>query len=181
MAEIDPAVTRIASEQFWFDPDGVEILHEDARRALLSSSAGRYDVIVGDAFGDIAVPQHLITREFFQLVRSRLADDGVFVMNVIDFVEQLDALAAIHLTLTSVFPSVEIWTEETPPEPGQQRVFVLAAGSMPSRFDSFTALSPEPKRFAALGETFTGRLLKSRNPFVLTDDFAPIDRLLAPR
>ena len=181
VAEIDPAVTRIASEQFWFDPDGVEILHEDARRALLSPSAGRYDVIVGDAFGDIAVPQHLITREFFQLVRSRLADDGVFLMNVIDFVEQLDALAAIHLTLTSVFPSVEIWTEETPPEPGQQRVFVLAAGSMPSRFDSFTALSPEPKRFAALGETFTGRLLKSRNPFVLTDDFAPIDRLLAPR
>ena len=181
VAEIDPAVTRIAQERFWFDPDAVEILHEDARRALLSRPAASYDVIIGDAFGDIAVPQHLITREFFELVHSRLREDGLFVMNVIDFVEQLDALAAIHLTLESVFPSVEIWTEATPPEPGQQRVFVLAAGKSPSDFDAFSAPAPEPKRFAALGQTFADGVLKARNPFVLTDDFAPIDRLLAPR
>ena len=127
------------------------------------------------------MPQHLITREFFELVHSRLREDGLFVMNVIDFVEQLDALAAIHLTLESVFPSVEIWTEATPPEPGQQRVFVLAAGKSPSDFDAFSAPAPEPKRFAALGRTFADGVLKARNPFVLTDDFAPIDRLLAPR
>ena len=181
VAEIDPAVTRVAQEHFWFDSDGVEIVHEDARRALLSRSGKSYDVIVGDAFGDIAVPQHLVTREFFELVRARLSEDGVFVMNVIDFVEQLDALAAIHRTLDSVFPSVEVWTEKTPPQPGQQRVFVLAAGKSPSGFDAFTAAAPEPKRFAALGWSFTDRVLKARNSFVLTDDFAPIDRLLAPR
>lgn len=179
VAEIDPAVTRVAIDNFWFDPGGIEILHQDARYALLTGTRAKYDVIVGDAFGDIAVPEHLVTREFFELVRARLNGDGVFLMNVIDFAERLDALAAIHLTLEQVFPSVEIWTEASPPEPGQRRVFVLAAGETKSTFDDFVVSAPEPKRFAALGEAFGNRVLKPRNPFVLTDNFSPIDRLLA--
>lgn len=181
VAEIDPAVTRLAMEQFWFDPEGIRILHEDARHALLTRPKEKYDVIIGDAFGDIAVPSHLVTREFFQLARSRLNEGGLFLMNVIDFVEQLDALAGIHLTLGSVFPSVEIWTEASPPERGQQRVFVLAAGEEPSSFDSFVAQAPDRKRFAVLGEAFRRKVLAARNPFQLTDDFAPIDRLLTVR
>jgi spermidine synthase len=65
VAEIDPAVTQMAVESFWFDPETATILHEDARRALLTRPDGRYDVILGDAFTDVVVPVHLITREFF--------------------------------------------------------------------------------------------------------------------
>jgi predicted membrane-bound spermidine synthase len=179
VAEIDPEVTGTAQELFWFDPEGMEIIHQDARYALQMRADARYDVVVGDAFGDIAVPEHLVTREFFELVRSRLHDDGIFLMNVIDFVEKLDALAAIHLTLSEVFPSVEIWTEAVPPEPGQQRVFVLAAAREPSPFDAFTVRAPEPTRFAALADGFAREVLSARDPFVLTDDFSPIDRLLS--
>jgi spermidine synthase len=32
----------------------------------------RYDVILGDAFTDVVVPVHLITREFFELAADRL-------------------------------------------------------------------------------------------------------------
>ena len=179
VAEIDPAVTRAAIEYFWFDPDGIEILHEDARYVLAARSQREFDVIVGDAFGDIAVPVHLVTREFFELVRARLHPGGLFVMNMIDFADRLDALAAVHETLRSVFPSVEIWTEATPPEPGQQRVFILAASDSPSTFDEFVAPAPELKRFAVFDEAFAERVLAARDPVVLTDDFAPIDRLLA--
>jgi len=103
VAEIDPAVTEMAIADFWFDPDGVEILHEDARRAL-AGRADRYDVIIGDAFTDIAVPQHLITREFFELAASRLAPGGVYLMNVIDHAGSLAALAAILATAESARP-----------------------------------------------------------------------------
>src|SRR3546814_6132496 len=77
VAEIDPAVTAVAVSDFWFDPASAHILHDDARRALLSDPA-RYDVVIGDAFTDIAVPAHLVTREFFALVRERLAPGGVY-------------------------------------------------------------------------------------------------------
>jgi len=181
VAEIDPAVTRTAVREFWLDPSGMEILHEDARRALLLRPAARYDVIVGDAFTDITIPHHLITQEFFELVRSRLSDDGVYLMNIVDYPDRLMALASIEATLRTVFPSVEIWTEATLPQPGEQRVFVLAAGDRLTDFSSFTASAPSPKRFAAMSAEFSERVLKKRAGVILTDDYAPIDRLLAPR
>lgn len=178
VAEIDPDVTRIAVRDFWLDPAGMDILDADARRALLRTDT-RYDVIVGDAFGDIAVPPHLITREFFELVHARLADDGVFLMNVIDFPERLHALASVTETLRAVFPSVEVWTEESPPQPGAQRVFVLVASAAPSAFSSIEVPAPDPMRFAAMADSFVDTLVAQRSGGVLTDDFAPIDRLLA--
>lgn len=179
VAEIDPDVTAIAVRDFWVAPDKFEILHEDARRALLSRRDRPYDVIVGDAFGDIAVPAHLVTREFFALVQDRLSDDGVFLMNVVDFPERLEALAAITATLQAVFPSVEIWTAQQPPVAGEQRVFVLAAGSHPTPFSTIATGAPEPTRFAALADSFVQRLTERGPAPVLTDDYAPIDRLLA--
>ena len=178
VAEIDLQVTQAAVDDFWLDPSGMTILHEDARRALLQRADARYDVIVGDAFGDIAVPPHLITREFFELVRARLEADGVFLMNVIDFPERLHALASVAETLRAVFPSVEIWTEEGPPEPGRQRVFVLVAGGQPTPFASIDVPAPDVVRFAALADSFTDTLIAQRSTGVLTDDHAPIDRLL---
>ncbi|MFC3612314.1 fused MFS/spermidine synthase [Lutimaribacter marinistellae] len=179
VAEIDPAVTEIARESFWFDPEGVTVLHEDARAALLRRPEARYDVIVGDAFGDIAVPAHLVSREFFELVRARLEPGGLFVMNVIDYPDRMQALAAIAAGLQAVFPSVEIWTEATAPVPGAQRVFVLAAGDGPTPVASLMADAPEPTQFAPLADAFVDQLMGRLRPRVLTDDHAPIDRLLA--
>lgn len=179
VAEIDPEVTQTAIRDFWLDPGGMKILHEDARRALLLRPQAKFDVIIGDAFGDIAVPDHLITREFFELVHSRLNEGGVYLMNVVDFPEGLNALAAVYATLKTVFPSVEIWTNKSLPEPGQQRVFVLVAGSQPTGFASVMVPAPEPTRFAAFADVFYDRTLKQRNGLILTDNYAPIDRLLA--
>jgi len=178
VAEIDPEVTRTAVRDFWLEPQTITILDEDARVALRKRPDQHYDVIVGDAFGDIAVPPHLITREFFSLVRARLSQDGVFLMNVVDFPERLEALSAIASTLQSVFDSVEIWTEESLPTPGEQRVFVLVAAGRPTAFSVITTASPEPTRFAAMAQSFTDRLVGRASPAILTDDYAPIDRLL---
>jgi spermidine synthase len=178
VSEVDPEVTRIAISDFWLDPTGMRILHEDARRALLIRPDEKYDVIVGDAFGDIAVPSHLITREFFELVQSRLSPGGVYLMNVVDFPERLGALSAIYATLRSVFPAVEIWAKVAPPNPGEQSVFVLVAADQSTKIASLETFAPEPIRFAAFADQFYEDLLNFRNAPTLTDDYAPIDRLL---
>ncbi len=177
VAEIDPAVTRVAVEKFWFDPESATVLHRDARAALAASPA-RFDVIVGDAFTDIAVPAHLVTREFFALVAERLEPGGVFAMNVIDSADRLDALAAMVATLREVFPVVEVWTEALPPEPGERRVFVLLAGAEESPVGRIGTRAPEPKEFAALDQRFVDEIVAARQPRPLTDDYAPIDRLM---
>lgn len=177
VAEIDPEVTRIAARDFWFDPASATIYHEDARRALQTRPGDRFDVILGDAFTDVAVPAHLVTEEFYRLVATRLADDGTFLMNVIDYADRLQALASVVRTMQQVFDQVEVWTNTVPPDPGGRVVFVIAAGSSATPVDRFRTLAPEPVEFGAMADGWVNRLAEQRG-IILSDDFAPIDRLI---
>lgn len=178
VAEIDPAVTDMAARDFWFDPATTRVLHMDARRALLVDET-RYDAIIGDAFTDVAVPQHLVTQEFFELVRARMAPDGSYLMNVIDYSDRMQAVGSIVATLRTVFPVVEVWTEARRPEAGERIVTAIAAGVTETPVDSFTVPAPEQTTFAALGPAFVDRIAAAGT--LLTDDYAPIDRLVGPR
>ncbi|MEC3860503.1 fused MFS/spermidine synthase [Mesobacterium sp. TK19101] len=178
VAEIDPAVTALAASDFWFDPATARILHEDARRALRNDPT-QYDVIVGDAFTDTAVPQHLVTKEFFELVQTRLTPDGSYLMNVIDYADRLAAVGSLIATLQQVFPQIELWTEARRPEPGERVVMVIVAGKTPTPTDRFAVRSPDRTEFAALSQGFVDELAARSIP--LTDDYAPIDRLVGAR
>lgn len=179
VAEIDPAVTALARDMFWFDPASAEVLHQDARRALHQTPQS-YDIILGDAFTDVAVPAHLISREFFGLVAQRLTPQGTYLMNVIDYEDRLFALASLVASLRAVFPVVEVWTEARAPTPGERMVFVLVAGQTETPVDVLTLPAPDQKRFAALGPRFVDRIVAERG-MILTDDYAPIDRLVGQR
>ena len=177
IAEIDPEVTAVAVADFWFDPAGASIVHEDARVAL-RKSAQQFDVIVGDAFTDIAAPEHLVTLEFFKLVSDRLKPEGIFAMNLLDNVNRLDALAAVVATLREVFPSVEVWTNAVRPEPGERRIFVLLASENDSVVSRIDAPAPEMTRFQALDTDFINSVLDRKHAQILTDDHAPLNYLM---
>ena len=180
VAEIDPAVTEIAARDFWFDPSLARVLHLDARAAL-RGDARRYDVIVGDAFTDIAVPPHLITREFFDLVKTRLTPSGTYMMNVIDHADNLRVMASVVATLRQVFPVVEVWTEARRPAPGERLVFIIAAGTTETPVNALNGRSPDPIRFGRLADETLSLIIERVDPIILTDDFAPIDRLIGTR
>lgn len=177
VAEIDPEITEIATRDFWFDPDTATVLHEDARRALLTRPSVQYDVVIGDAFTDVAVPAHLVTREFFELVRDRLNPSGSYLMNVIDYEDRLHALGALIATLREVFPIVEVWTRSARPEPGARLVFVLVAGDTPTSIPTITVPAPDLETFGAMSDQWV-EAVANASGIVLTDDFAPIDRLM---
>jgi spermidine synthase len=140
----------------------------------------RYDVILGDAFTDVVVPVHLVTREFFELAADRLNPGGSFLMNVIDYEDRLRALSSVVATLREVFPVVEVWTHQVPPTPGSRMVFVVVAGDAPTPADSIHVPAPEIMRFGALADGMVAQLAETRG-LILTDDYAPIDRLMGRR
>ena len=177
VAELDPAVTDAARRWFWYEPGQDRILNADARQVLAGDPA-RYDVILGDAFGDIAVPQHLITREFFALVHDRLNPGGVYLMNVIDHMDRLQVLASVVATARQVWPSVEVWTDPAHDPAETRRVFILVAGETPSGRTRITNASGDAIRIAAPS---VQALVEGRDPVIFTDDYAPIDRLLGDR
>jgi hypothetical protein len=87
--EIDPAVVRLAHDQRYFTYLAdcrrrgvrVKIVLGDARLRL-EDAAGRYGLLVLDAFNSDAVPVHLLTREALRLYLARLADGGILAVHV---------------------------------------------------------------------------------------------------
>src|SRR5262245_49536168 len=107
-AELDPDVVELGRRHFHLPPENAEWLRVrvmDGRQmlALLPPDVS-YHMLVVDAFSqEYYIPFHLATREFFELARARLADGGVFAMNVYSYSADSEILAAIENTLASVF------------------------------------------------------------------------------
>jgi spermidine synthase len=81
--EIDPAVVEIARKYFAYrESPRVRTVVEDGR-VFLTRQGEPYDLIVLDAYNSTGVPFHLLTREFFETLRTRLNPEGVFAANFI--------------------------------------------------------------------------------------------------
>lgn len=182
IAEIDPAVTKAAVEEMWFDPDkpNVKVLHRDGRTALMSAPEPEtYDVIFGDAFHDIAVPSHLITREFHQLIKSRLSENGFYAANVIDLGREPRFLLALVKTLREDFESVEIWSPVDEVDQQGRLTFIVIAGNRG------TGRAHLESRFGLIREWVQWPLsaMEKRVAYadlpILTDNYAPVERLLS--
>ena len=79
----------------------------DGRWGLYTSEE-RYTLIGIDAYRPPYIPWHLTTREFFELVRDRLTDEGVVVINVGRAPNDRSLIDAMVTTLSAVFPSVHV-------------------------------------------------------------------------
>ncbi|MBM4384289.1 MAG: fused MFS/spermidine synthase [Deltaproteobacteria bacterium] len=113
--ELEPevvAANRALSPHRAVDPladPRVRLYENDARSALLLSGL-RFDAIVAQASHPwTAGASHLYTREFFELVRSRLTSRGVFVQWMgPGFVDET-LLRSIVATVRAVWPNVRVY------------------------------------------------------------------------
>jgi len=177
-SEIDPLVTDIAREHMWFEPgENMEIIHADARMTLKRLAGQAFDVIIGDAVQqDVAVPPHLVTKEFAATVKDSLAEGGFYALNIIDRAEQPLFLTSVVLTLQGVFPVVEAWY---PVRAAGRTTFIVLAGDRPTGPDAIELDgSLDYARWRLTPMEPLARFASQRNIPVLTDDFAPVYRLL---
>ena len=110
VVELDPEVVTAAYEYFAMPRDPrLQVEVEDGRR-FLARNEGPWDVIVVDAFYSDSIPFHLATREFLELVRTRLAPGGLVAANIIGAVKGRDSrlFRSMLRTYRAVFPTVNI-------------------------------------------------------------------------
>ena len=84
IVEIDEAVVRVAKKYFSFrENERMTVFVNDARVHIRRANLRRdqYDMIILDAFTGDYIPEHLMTREFFQEVKQLMTADGVLVAN----------------------------------------------------------------------------------------------------
>jgi len=169
VVEIEPAVLAM-SGLFQGVNDSVlarrtvEAVVDDARSALQLHD-DRFDVIVSEPSNPwVAGVATLYTPEFFRIVRSRLAEDGVYCQWVQVYQLPLPVVASVVRNLRAVFPHVEVWFSSS------LDLMVLGSGR-PIRYDrawlarllapatSVGALSREWLGVDSAGDHFGRRLL----------------------
>lgn len=82
--ELDPAVLKVAQSHFGYRTDPYSHSYIDDARVFVRKQrrAGRhYDLVMVDAFDKDYIPEHLLTREFLQEVKSLLTPAGVLAAN----------------------------------------------------------------------------------------------------
>ena len=182
--EIDPGVTRVAYELLGVPADSRIITrNEDARMVLREPPEQPFDLIMGDAFNDYSVPYHLTTREFNDLVTRWLSPGGLYMVNIIDG-PRGDFVRAFVTTLRQTFPYVYVAPTIDAWRSSPRSTFVLIASDEPlavERLDGIDAGDGQALLARQLlDDEELAALLAERPAITLTDQFAPVDQLLAP-
>lgn len=172
--EIDSGV--IDAAKTWFgvrETERMRVVESDGR-VFLNRNRKLYDVALIDAYIGGSVPFHLMTREFYTLLKRRLTPGGAAVFNI----HEPNRLFPVSVrTLQTVFATVDLYHS------GFGEVAVVAT-------DAPRATEAVERRAAELQKKYGFRhalpeLLAQRSELdpgageVLTDDFAPVDVYVA--
>lgn len=193
VVELDRRVAAEAARAMWAGSPQVTTLIGDGRAVLRSLPPGpQQQVVVLDAYRTHSVPPHLVTREFTVMVRDRLAADGVYLSNVVDRAATMQLTHAVATTLEAVFAAVDVWVMEGATD-GLANAVVAAwrAAPDPARpdmlrmttvaWDAAGTIREEEVTWRRLDAEQLARRWPAACRVVLTDDWAPVDRLIAGR
>ena len=176
--ELDPDVAALAKKYFGIkDEPNFHLVDRDGR-LFLQQSKDKYDIILIDAYRGPFVPFHLLTKEFYQLVKDHLTPGGAVGQNVEPSTMLFDSAVK---TIQSVFPQTDFYVAEGnvvtiahdgPPrdladlqKSAKQRQFELNLRyALPAMLAQRRGLDPKTLDAGAK---------------LLTDDFAPVEALKA--
>jgi len=104
--ELDPTVVELSHKYFGIkDEPNFQVINRDGR-IFLNNSKDRYDIILIDAYRGPFVPFHLLTKEFYTIVKDHLAEGGVVAQNIEPSTMLFDsAVKTIH----GVFPQLDFY------------------------------------------------------------------------
>jgi hypothetical protein len=95
--EINPAVTRVASEYFSFLRESAartDVVTGDGRLALEREPGESFDVLILDAFSGDSIPVHLLTKQAFEIYFRHLRAGGIIAVHVTN--KYLDLGSVVH-------------------------------------------------------------------------------------
>lgn len=174
--EIDPQIIEVGREYFDMNQPNLNAVAQDGRWGL-EHSQRLYTVIGVDAYRPPYIPWHLTTREFFQIVRQHLTDDGVLVVNAGRSPTDRRLVEGLVGTLRTIFPSVHVMDV-----PGSFNSIIYATVQSTegqNLFDNLVYLYTTPGINPLLIESVKRTLINLQptpdSRVVFTDNWAPIE------
>jgi SAM-dependent methyltransferase len=178
--ELDPRVYEVAKSELGYVPsDRIDVRLGDARQSIRALPSDAFHIVVGDAFGGLAVPWHLTTTEFLDEVARVLRPGGIYVANLIDY-PPLQFVRAEAATAAAAFPHVAVVADRGIIDGDGGGNVVLVASDTPldtAAVGAAIAAWEEGASTTVLADPDGVRAFIDGSP-VLSDDFAPVDQLL---
>lgn len=188
VVEIDPGITEAAHSAFELDRNtSIKTILLDARNYVdqlieqqrSGEKIAKYDFIYEDALDHYAIPYQLTTLEFDQKISQILNNDGIYMVELIDIFDSSLFLGAFVNTMKQVFPFVSVITENDIGSDSRNTFIVIGAKKKRDLQNVCKGYCKNEKIWymsdsdiAVLEEKSKGR--------VLTDNYAPVEHLLAP-
>jgi len=138
--EVEPAIIKAAKQFFSkfnnniLDDPRVTIFRTDGRNQLLMGKE-KYDVIISAVSHPINPgSSHLYTKEFFELTKSRLNENGIFLHFIPGHRFSIEEHKIVAKTFFSVFPHTSLWIDniDALANPSQINVETYLIGSLKS-------------------------------------------------
>jgi spermidine synthase len=176
VVELDPGVIAAGKKYFGLEESDRVRFFEGDGRVYLNRHDDLYDLILLDAFRELGVPFHLLTKEFYELVKAHLAPGGAVASNV---AANTKLYVSTLVTLRAVFPTVDVYPDWTDSN-FAQAIAVAAPSPAPAAgtlMRQATALQQQFHFRYPLPDIVSKRVTKplAEAGSVLTDDFAPAD------
>jgi spermidine synthase len=188
--ELDQVVVDVAYRFFELPRDPrLEVAVDDGRR-YLDDDDRTWDAIMIDAFFADAIPFHLFTSEFMELVRSKLNPGGVVITNTIGSItgDSSRLFRSVYRTYRTAFPTVLVHPVVLPGDGGEDTIrnLMLVATEQAAPEKAFLAERWRGIRERSRGAPDLGKAIRDRRDApvsvvgvpTLTDDYAPTDALL---
>lgn len=188
VVEIDPGVTEAAIKAFGLEPtttintiplDGRTYINELIERKSRGEEVKSYDFIYEDALNDYAVPYQLTTRQFNEKIARLLTAEGIYMVELIDIFDSGLFLGAFVNTLKQPFPFVAV-ISESDVRRNDRNTFVVIAAKRNLDLEQVCAGYDVNKRIWNLSDLDMAQLQQKSRGLILTDDYAPIENLIAP-
>jgi spermidine synthase len=174
--EIDPKIIEVGRKYFDMNEPNLNAIVQDGRWGL-ERSGQKYSIIGVDAYRPPYIPWHLTTREFFEIVRDHLTEDGVVAINVGRAPDDRRLVDGMVGTMKTVFPSVYVMDV-----PGTFNSIVYATAkptSLENLYLNLVQLSQQEGVHPLLLEAVQLAVLNMQptpeSETVFTDDLAPIE------
>jgi spermidine synthase len=174
--EIDPKIIEVGRKYFDMNEPNLNAIVQDGRWGL-ERSGQKYSIIGVDAYRPPYIPWHLTTREFFEIVRDHLTEDGVVAINVGRAPDDRRLVDGMVGTMKTVFPSVYVMDV-----PGTFNSIVYATAkptSLDNLYANLVQLSQQEGVHPLLLEAVQLAVLNMQptpeSETVFTDDLAPIE------
>ncbi len=181
VAEIEPELFPLGQKYFRVPNDPRLQNHVEDGRRLLMNSDKKYELIFSDAF-HFSIPPHLTTKEFFELSKSKLTTNGVFVANVIGSLNETSPsfLFSEIKTFQSVYPNSYFFAVDTLEKSSLQNIIMVGYNGEEG-IDLLSVDTTEPFLSQLPSHLIDINKYDLSSHTIFTDDYAPVEYFISRR